>query len=195
MSKKRIAIWSTVIVLVIASGVAIARADARGWHGCFGHRWGAPFGPMGFISHELNLNDTQRQQIQSMWQTEKPAISRLVHELAAEGKEMDEATAKGNLDEGKVQEIASRQGETIAKLLQALRAPLNILATAGCPTIRKLEQMGVARVSTGSGVMRATLGLTRRVAKELMELGTYTSMLDGAVTYAEVNEMLAREKS
>jgi Spy/CpxP family protein refolding chaperone len=30
---------------------------------------------------------------------------------------MDEATAKGNLDEGKVQEIASRQGETIAKLL------------------------------------------------------------------------------
>ena len=117
MSKKRIAIWSSVIVLVIASGVAIARADARGWHGCFGHRWGAPFGPMGFISHELSLNDTQRQQIQSMWQTEKPAISGLVHELAAEGKEMDEATAKGNLDEGKVQEIASRQGETIAKLL------------------------------------------------------------------------------
>ena len=117
MSKKRIAIWSSVIVLVIASGVAIARADVRGWHGCFGHRWGAPFGPMGYVSHELNLNDTQRQQIQSMWQTEKPAISGLVHELAAEGKEMDEATAKGNLDEGKVQEIASRQGETIAKLL------------------------------------------------------------------------------
>ncbi|HEX6496516.1 MAG TPA: Spy/CpxP family protein refolding chaperone [Acidobacteriaceae bacterium] len=117
MSKKRIALWSAVIVLVIAAGVAIARADARGWHGCFGHRWGAHFGPMGYISHELNLNDAQRKQIQSMWQTEKPAISGLVHELAAEGKEMDDATAKGNLDEGKVQEIASRQGETIAKLL------------------------------------------------------------------------------
>jgi Spy/CpxP family protein refolding chaperone len=72
---------------------------------------------MGYISHELNLNDTQRQQIESMWHTEKPAISELLHELAAEGKEMDEATAKGNLDEGKLQEIASRQGETIAKLL------------------------------------------------------------------------------
>jgi 2-methylisocitrate lyase-like PEP mutase family enzyme len=87
-----------------------------------------------------------------------------------------------------------RDEETIAKLVQALRAPLNILATAGCPTIPKLEQMGVARVSTGSGVMRATLGLTRRVAKELMELGTYTSMLDGAVPFGEMNAMLAREK-
>jgi 2-methylisocitrate lyase-like PEP mutase family enzyme len=87
-----------------------------------------------------------------------------------------------------------RDEETIAKLVQALRAPLNILATAGCPTIRKLEQMGVSRVSTGSGVMRATLGLTRRVAKELMELGTYTSMLDGAVPFGEMNAMLAREK-
>jgi Spy/CpxP family protein refolding chaperone len=117
MSKKRIAIWSCVVVLTVAAGVAIARADVRGWHGCVSHRWGARFGPMGYIAHELKLNETQRQQIQSMWKAERPAISGLVHELAAESKEMDEATAKGNLDEGKVQEIASRQGETIAKLL------------------------------------------------------------------------------
>jgi Spy/CpxP family protein refolding chaperone len=114
---KRVIIWSCAAVLVVVAGVAIARADARGWHGCFGHRWGHHFGPMGYIAHELKLNDTQRQQIQSMWQAEKPAISGLVHELAAESKEMDEATAKGNLDEGKVQEIAGRQGETIGKLL------------------------------------------------------------------------------
>jgi hypothetical protein len=30
---------------------------------------------------------------------------------------MDEANAKGNLDENKVQEIATRQGVTVAKLL------------------------------------------------------------------------------
>ena len=52
-----------------------------------------------------------------MWQTEKPAISGLVQELAAESKEMDAATAKGNLDEGKVQEIAARQGRRSRKLL------------------------------------------------------------------------------
>ncbi|HEY4049912.1 MAG TPA: hypothetical protein VGM27_23870, partial [Acidobacteriaceae bacterium] len=34
-----------------------------------------------------------------------------------ENKEMDRTTAQGNLDEGKVQEIAGRQGATVAKLL------------------------------------------------------------------------------
>ncbi len=41
----------------------------------------------------------------------------LVHEFAVESKEMDEATAKGNVDEGKMQEIATRQGTTVARLL------------------------------------------------------------------------------
>lgn len=114
---KRIVIWSCVALLVVAGGVAFARADARGWHGGFGHRWGHHFGPMGYVAHELDLNDAQQKQIRSMWQTEKPAVSGLVQELAAESKEMDAVTAKGNLDEGKVQEIAARQGTTIAKLL------------------------------------------------------------------------------
>jgi Spy/CpxP family protein refolding chaperone len=114
---KRIAIWSCAALLVVVAGVVIARADVRGWHGCSGHRWGHHLGPMSYVAHELKLSDTQRQQVRSMWQTEKPAISELLHELAAESKEMDAATAKGNLEEGKVQEIASRQGETIAKLL------------------------------------------------------------------------------
>jgi len=52
-----------------------------------------------------------------MWQMERPAILSLVHEFAAESKEMDAATAKGNLDEGKVQEIAARQGSTVARFL------------------------------------------------------------------------------
>lgn len=84
--------------------------------------------------------------------------------------------------------------ETIAKLVRALGAPLNILLTAGSPSLPDLEKMGVARASTGSGVIRATLGLTRRIAKELKEAGTYTSMLEGAVPFAEMCAMLAREK-
>jgi 2-methylisocitrate lyase-like PEP mutase family enzyme len=88
-----------------------------------------------------------------------------------------------------------RDAETIAKLVRALNGPLNILITTGAPTLRELEKMGVARASAGSGVMRATLGLTRRIAKEMIEAGTYTAMLDGAVPFAEMSEMLAREKS
>jgi Spy/CpxP family protein refolding chaperone len=104
------------LLILVVAGLAIARADVRGWRGCSGHRWGH-FGPMGYFAHELNLNDAQRKQIQSMWQAEKPTISGFVQELAAESKEMDAATTQGNVDEGKVQEIASRQGATVAKLL------------------------------------------------------------------------------
>jgi 2-methylisocitrate lyase-like PEP mutase family enzyme len=88
-----------------------------------------------------------------------------------------------------------RDAETIAKLVRALNGPLNILITTGAPTLRELEKMGVARASAGSGVMRATLGLTRRIAKEMIEAGTYTAMLDGAVPFAEMSELLAREES
>ncbi len=87
-----------------------------------------------------------------------------------------------------------RDAETIAKLVRALNGPLNILITTGAPTLRELEEMGVARASAGSGVMRATLGLTRRIAKEMIEAGTYTAMLDGAVPFAEMSELLAREE-
>jgi len=85
--------------------------------------------------------------------------------------------------------------DTIAKLVRAVDGPLNILLMPGMPTLRELENMGVARASAGSGVMRATLGLTRRIAKEMLEAGTYASMLEGTVPFAEVNELLAREKS
>ncbi len=85
-----------------------------------------------------------------------------------------------------------RDREVISRLVKALEAPLNILVTPGCPSIPELEKIGVARASLGSGVTRATLGLVRRIGKELMESGTYTSLFGGTIPYAEVNRMMAR---
>ncbi len=85
--------------------------------------------------------------------------------------------------------------ETIAKLVKAIAAPLNILASANCPSLAELERMGVARVSAGSAVMRATLGLVRRIAKDWMERGTYDSLFDGAVPFADLNRMMGRQIS
>jgi len=118
---KRNVLWSVIALVIVigTAGVLIARADVRhGWcgHGWGHHGWAGP-GPLGFISHELDLNDSQQKQIRSMWDTEKPTITSLVQEFAAESKEMDSATANGNFDESKVQEIAGRQGATVAKLL------------------------------------------------------------------------------
>jgi 2-methylisocitrate lyase-like PEP mutase family enzyme len=80
--------------------------------------------------------------------------------------------------------------ETIARLVKDVECPLNILAVPGTPSIPELEKLGAARVSLGSGPMRATLGLLRRMAEELKATGTY-SALDGAVPYADVNKMFA----
>jgi Spy/CpxP family protein refolding chaperone len=69
------------------------------------------------VAYELNLSDTQKSQIKSIWESERPTVAPLLQELASEGKEMDSVTVQGRLDESKVQAIAARQGETIAKLL------------------------------------------------------------------------------
>jgi 2-methylisocitrate lyase-like PEP mutase family enzyme len=82
-----------------------------------------------------------------------------------------------------------KDAETIGRLAKAVECPLNILAVPGTPSIGELEKLGVARVSVGSGPMRATLGLLRRLAEEFKTAGTYSAM-DGAVPYAEVNKLL-----
>ena len=82
-----------------------------------------------------------------------------------------------------------KDAETIGRLVRDLQCPVNILAVAGTPSIPELEKLGVARISLGSGPIRATLGLLRRMAEELKSAGTY-SALDSAVPYPEVNKLL-----
>jgi 2-methylisocitrate lyase-like PEP mutase family enzyme len=85
--------------------------------------------------------------------------------------------------------------EIIAKLVKALGAPLNILASQGCPSLDELEKMGVARVSAGSSAMRAAMGAFQRVAKDWLAHGSYDSLTDVTVPYNELNRMLARPHS
>jgi 2-methylisocitrate lyase-like PEP mutase family enzyme len=85
-----------------------------------------------------------------------------------------------------------RDPETIGRLAKAVNGPLNILATAGVPNLQELERLGVRRVSVGSGPMRAAMGLTQRIAKELKEHGTFAAMTDGAMPYKEANELFMK---
>ncbi len=83
-----------------------------------------------------------------------------------------------------------RDAGTIGRLVKDIQCPLNILAVPGTPPIPELEKLGVARVSLGSGPMRASLGMLWRIADELKTTGTY-SALDGAVASTELQKMLA----
>jgi 2-methylisocitrate lyase-like PEP mutase family enzyme len=82
--------------------------------------------------------------------------------------------------------------ETIAQLVKGVRGPLNILATAGTPALAELQTLGVARVSVGSGPMRATLGLVSRMARQFREEGIFSLMTEGAIAYADVNRLFTR---
>lgn len=79
--------------------------------------------------------------------------------------------------------------ETIGRLVRDVKCPVNILAVPGAPAAPELEKLGVARVSVGSGPMRATLALLQQIAEELKSAGTYAG-LQGAIPHADVNRML-----
>ena len=85
-----------------------------------------------------------------------------------------------------------RNGEQIHSVVQEFNSPINILASAGAPSIPELQKLGVKRISMGSGPMRAAMGLLRRIAREAQTSGTYNSLLDGALPYPEMNALFNR---
>jgi len=85
--------------------------------------------------------------------------------------------------------------ETIAQLARGVAGPLNILATVGTPPVAELQQLGVARVSVGSGPMRATLGFLGRMARQLREEGTFSLMTDGALSYSDANRLVQPKRN
>jgi 2-methylisocitrate lyase-like PEP mutase family enzyme len=75
------------------------------------------------------------------------------------------------------------ESKTIATLVKEIDAPINILANPGIgpgmpPSISELQDLGVARVSLGSRLMKATLALIKKIADEVSEKGTYNVLVD-----------------
>ena len=83
---------------------------------------------------------------------------------------------------------------TIGRLVSDLRCPVNILAGPGSPSVAELTAVGVKRISLGSGPMRATLGLLRRLAQEVKTQGTY-SMMEAAPSHAEINQLMSANQN
>jgi 2-methylisocitrate lyase-like PEP mutase family enzyme len=83
-----------------------------------------------------------------------------------------------------------RDRDTIAALVQGIGGPINIIAVAGAPPVAELQRLGVARVSVGSGPMRASLAVVRDIARELKTAGTYAAFTDHAVNYDELNQLM-----
>ena len=79
--------------------------------------------------------------------------------------------------------------DTVAALVAAVPAPLNVLAGSGAPGVADLAKLGVARISLGPGLARAAYTALRGAAEEFYTSGTYGA-LDGGLSYGELNGLL-----
>jgi 2-methylisocitrate lyase-like PEP mutase family enzyme len=82
--------------------------------------------------------------------------------------------------------------DLIARFVQALEFPINILAVAGTPPAARLQELGVARISVGSGMMRSAMGHTRRIAEAVKSTGEFGKMIEGSIPFAEANALFTR---
>ncbi|GAA0613454.1 isocitrate lyase/phosphoenolpyruvate mutase family protein [Kutzneria viridogrisea] len=78
---------------------------------------------------------------------------------------------------------------TVIRALVAGPLPLNVMVHPGAPSVAELAELGVARISVGTGIAQAAYGLAAAAARELLTAGTYDS-LDAAMAYGELNDLL-----
>jgi len=86
-----------------------------------------------------------------------------------------------------------RDPEKIQTVVEAWKAPINILAGPGVPSIVELGKLGVKRVSFGSGPMRAAMGALRKIAQEALASGTYSAMAELAIAYDDINGLFEKK--
>jgi 2-methylisocitrate lyase-like PEP mutase family enzyme len=67
--------------------------------------------------------------------------------------------------------VSSENG--IRRIVEAVSRPVNVLALAAAPPVDRLAALGVARVSTGSGLYWAAMAGLVTAATELRDAGTY----------------------
>ena len=83
---------------------------------------------------------------------------------------------------------------TISRFVKVLDFPINVMVRKGLPPVSELQRLGVARVSFGPTPAYAAMGLLKRAAKEVLEKGTYDNLVEGAITFDELNALAVPRK-
>lgn len=78
--------------------------------------------------------------------------------------------------------------DTVAELVRGIAAPVNVLVGPGAPSVGRLAELGVARISTGSSLAAAAYSVAQRAARELAGTGTYEA-LAGGLGYRDLNAL------
>lgn len=105
-----------------------------------------------------------------------------------------EAIARGRayLEAGAdcVYPIGPADAATARALREGLDAPINLFLSANAAPLAELEAIGIARVSTGPGLLKAAMAGMRSAAQDLLAGRGYARFTTDAVTSAEILEWL-----
>ena len=113
-------------------------------------------------------------------------------------KALDEAIHRGNAyaEAGGdcIFYLSLHSAETIGTVAKEVKAPISILAGPQSPSVSELQDLGVARVSYGSGFMKAAITGSKKLAQEILEKGTCSLLKDGMQT-PEINALVSKKLS
>ena len=109
------------------------------------------------------------------------------HVIADEPKRaLDEAIRRGNAYAAAggdcIFYLNLHSAETIATVVKEVKAPVSILAGPQSPGVSELQDLGLARVSYGSGFLKAAISGARRLAQEIQQHGTVNLLKEGMQT-------------
>ena len=107
-----------------------------------------------------------------------------VAEAARRGAIYRAAGADGLFAPGLVEEAG------IADMVKATDMPLNLLAYPGLPEAKRLEALGVRRLSAGSGIVGAALGRAAALTRDFLVDGRSEPLGEGALSWGELNALM-----
>ena len=80
--------------------------------------------------------------------------------------------------------------DEIRQIASGTRLPLNVLAYPGLPAAAELENLGVRRLSAGSGITQAAYGRIAMLARDFLARGESPPLGQGAMMYPEINGLM-----
>jgi 2-methylisocitrate lyase-like PEP mutase family enzyme len=83
--------------------------------------------------------------------------------------------------------------EIIRTVVKEVKAPVSILAGPQSPGVKELQDIGLARVSYGSGFLKAAISGARQLAQEIQTQGSASSLKAGMQT-PEIHRLLTKTK-
>jgi len=83
------------------------------------------------------------------------------------------------------------QKDTLVELLANINGPLNAIANPVYHDLKEMEQLGISRLSLGSGPVRAMYAKLIQNSKEIIENSDISSLLNHDFSYAAANKYFA----